>query len=181
MKVYQTPSPLTSQHLCSLAGLPCASLRGLCAISVDRGVDQRRGPAVRGKGRLVHGAVETLTHTTQQVTTHSSEPHPALCRQVTQCVGSLQCRVSPCRVRCRYLPAQLLLHLRHAHHQHLFHSCARRFHIHRWLPQSKQQFMKHTLSAGRFSVWEQLRSRSATSPQIIEAGECHFRTVMGTC
>ena len=76
MKVYQTPSPLTSQHLCSLAGLPCASLRGLCAISVDRGVDQRRGPAVRGKGRLVHGALETLTHTTQQVTTHSSEPHP---------------------------------------------------------------------------------------------------------
>ena len=31
---------------------------------------------MRGKGRLVHGAVETLTHTTQQVTTHSSEPHP---------------------------------------------------------------------------------------------------------
>ena len=45
-------------------------------ISVGRGVDQRRGPAVRGKGRLVHGALETLTHTTQQVTTHSSEPHP---------------------------------------------------------------------------------------------------------
>ena len=31
---------------------------------------------MRGKGRLVHGALETLTHTTQQVTTHSSEPHP---------------------------------------------------------------------------------------------------------
>ena len=45
-------------------------------ISVGRGVDQRRGPAVRGKGRLVHGTLETLTHTTQQVTTHSSEPHP---------------------------------------------------------------------------------------------------------
>ena len=45
-------------------------------ISVGRGVDQRRGPAVRGKGWLVHGTLETLTHTTQQVTTHSSEPHP---------------------------------------------------------------------------------------------------------
>ena len=34
--------------------------------------------AVCRKARIgvVHGALETLTHTTQQVTTHSSEPHP---------------------------------------------------------------------------------------------------------